>query len=143
ILSGLVASPPSDYRTICSFDPAYLALCLVYLNQTMYFLQTYMPDANASFGSVAASTNSLVHSLNIELMIFAKVNASAPLGLLHTNILDPSEVGFGFFAWTYLYDWVVGNREVISFQGDSGTLTVLTDIKLPLLQQVQPWLLTK
>ncbi|EQC25601.1 hypothetical protein SDRG_16532 [Saprolegnia diclina VS20] len=91
ILSGLTASPPSDYGTICSFDPAYLALCLVYLNQTMYFLQTYMPNTNASFGSVAASTNALVHNLNIELMIFAKVNASAPLGLLHTNILDPSE----------------------------------------------------
>ncbi|KDO27154.1 hypothetical protein SPRG_07861 [Saprolegnia parasitica CBS 223.65] len=142
ILSGLSASPPSDYRNMCSFDPSNIALCLVYLNQTTRFLQTYMPTANASFASIAASTNALVHSLNIELMIYAKVNGSAPLALLHTNLLDPSEVGFGFFAWTYLYDWVLGHREVISFQGDSGTLTVLTDIKLPLLQQVQPWLLT-
>ncbi|KDO27152.1 hypothetical protein SPRG_07859 [Saprolegnia parasitica CBS 223.65] len=143
ILSGLSASPPSDYRSLCSFDPSNLALCLVYLNHTMHFIRTYMPTANASLTSIAASTNALVHNLNIEFMIFAKVNASAPLALLHTNLLDPSEVGFGFLAWTYLYDWVLGHREVISFQGDSGTLNLLTDLQLPLLQQAQPWMLTQ
>ncbi|KDO27083.1 hypothetical protein SPRG_07793 [Saprolegnia parasitica CBS 223.65] len=131
ILSGLSASPPSDYRNICSFDPAYIALCLAYLNQTMHFIQTYMPTANASLASIAASTNALVHNLNIEFMIFAKVNASAPLALLHTNLLDPSEVGFGFL------------HGLISFQGDIGTLNILTDLQLPLLQQVQPWMLTQ
>ena len=29
--------------------------------------------------------------------------------------LDPL---FDFFAWLYLYDWALGYREVISFQGD-------------------------
>ncbi|EQC38049.1 hypothetical protein SDRG_04479 [Saprolegnia diclina VS20] len=82
-----------------------------------------------------ASTHALVQALNIEFMLYAKVNGS--LQLLHTNVLDPADPGFHFYGWTYLYDWVLGRREVISFQGDVGRLNLLSDYQLPLAQQVQ------
>ncbi|KDO18225.1 hypothetical protein SPRG_15606 [Saprolegnia parasitica CBS 223.65] len=53
------------------------------------------------------------------------VNKTAPIELFHTPLLNPSDPSFDFFAWLFLFDWAIGNREVISFQGDLGTLTVM------------------
>ncbi|KDO26906.1 hypothetical protein SPRG_20429 [Saprolegnia parasitica CBS 223.65] len=53
------------------------------------------------------------------------------------NVLE--EPSFRFFAWLFLYDWVVGVREVVSFQGDADHLTLITDMQSPLLQATQPW----
>ncbi|OQR91523.1 hypothetical protein ACHHYP_04600 [Achlya hypogyna] len=142
IVSGLVSQQPVNFTRICSYDPAYLALCLVYLNRTNAFTQTYMSTANSTFFASASAATAAVQALNIEFMFFTKVNSTAPLTLLHTNVLDPGDPGFHFFGWTYLYDWVVGNREAVAFQGDTGNLTILTDLELPLLQQAREWELT-
>ncbi|OQR95192.1 hypothetical protein ACHHYP_00224 [Achlya hypogyna] len=102
-----------------------------------------MLTANATFFESASAATAAVQALNIEFMIFTKVNSTAPLTLLHTNVLDSGDPGFYFFGWTYLYDWVVGNREAVAFQGDAGNLTILTDLELPLLQQARTWELSQ
>ncbi|KDO23030.1 hypothetical protein SPRG_11877 [Saprolegnia parasitica CBS 223.65] len=133
ILSGLsAATPPVNMSQVCAYDPTSLASCLLTLQQSLDFIQIYMP---ASHALPVPSTHALVQALDIEFMLYAKVNGS--LQLLHTNVLDPADPGFHFYGWTYLYDWVLGRREVISFQGDASRLNLLSDYQLPLAQQVQ------
>ncbi|KDO33752.1 hypothetical protein SPRG_01633 [Saprolegnia parasitica CBS 223.65] len=55
------------------------------------------------------------------------VSETALVDLHHTRLLDPSDASFDYFAWLFFYDWVYGRREVISFQGDLGSLTVMGD----------------
>ncbi|KAF0692350.1 Aste57867_16567 [Aphanomyces stellatus] len=46
--------------------------------------------------------------------------------LERVNIFDPIEANFSYFSWGYLYDWVYGNREVVSFEGNKGNFTVIS-----------------
>ncbi|EQC28290.1 hypothetical protein SDRG_13971 [Saprolegnia diclina VS20] len=88
-----------------------------------------LPDARVSLISA-------IHALNIEWVQFGMVNETAPIELYHLPVLDPSDPTFDYFAWLFLYDWAIGNREVISFQGDLGSLTVMGDTLPQLLQTV-------
>ncbi|RHY64487.1 hypothetical protein DYB30_001979 [Aphanomyces astaci] len=42
------------------------------------------------------------------------------------NVFDESEQNFELFAWLYLFDWVQGIREVVTFQGDVGAITSMS-----------------
>ncbi|OQR85669.1 hypothetical protein ACHHYP_11578 [Achlya hypogyna] len=137
ILAGVNTMDPIDYRSICAFDISYIEACSVYLNQTVTFIRTYMPTANSTFANAVARINTEIGALNIEFMVYTKVNGS--LALLHTAVLDPAVPAFSFFGWTYLYGWIAGFREVVSFTGDHGSLTLLTDEAPPLTQAVQSW----
>ncbi|OQR88842.1 hypothetical protein THRCLA_22790 [Thraustotheca clavata] len=138
-MSGLHSLTTVDYASICKYDPTNIHVCFRYLQQVIYFLVPYEPQLNTT--SITASINEAnqrLESMNIQFMIYTKQNATAALELLTIIIFDPSDPGFKFFAWTYLIDWIFGYREVISFRGDNGNLTLLTDYQLPLAQQVVP-----
>ncbi|EQC28283.1 hypothetical protein SDRG_13964 [Saprolegnia diclina VS20] len=66
-----------------------------------------------------------IDKLRIEWVQFGRVNKTAPIELFHLPVLDLSDPSFHFFAWLFVYDWAMGNREVISFQGDLNTLTAM------------------
>ncbi|OQR95176.1 hypothetical protein ACHHYP_00239 [Achlya hypogyna] len=140
VLSGIVATPATlDYSSLCSYDPAYLTKCLDYLNKTVDFVALYMMSAVDM--AAAAAAHSAALDLGIEFMLYTERNGS--LALLHTKVLDPADPGFHYFGWTYLYDWVLGFREVVAFQGDSGTLTLITDLEPALAQQVDAGQMTQ
>ncbi|KAF0696465.1 hypothetical protein As57867_012738, partial [Aphanomyces stellatus] len=65
-------------------------------------------------------------------MQFGQMDPFSPVTLYRLAILDPTQVEFTFFAWTYLLDWTIGLRDVISLQGDNGTMTLLSDYLAPL-----------
>ncbi|EQC27670.1 hypothetical protein SDRG_14578 [Saprolegnia diclina VS20] len=67
---------------------------------------------------------SAVALLNVSLMQFA-LDATT-WRLLLQPLLDSSS--FAFYGWVILFEWVRGEREVISFQGDNGTLVLISDI---------------
>ncbi|KAH9116037.1 hypothetical protein AeMF1_010007 [Aphanomyces euteiches] len=48
---------------------------------------------------------------------------------LHISLSTPGlfdDMDFEFFAWVMLFEWVRGLREVVTFQGDIGSLTLLS-----------------
>ncbi|CAK4120888.1 unnamed protein product [Aphanomyces euteiches] len=51
-----------------------------------------------------------------------------------TNTTDPT---FAFVGWNYLFDWVQGDREVVSFQGDVDTYDLIS-YKYLLNSNIQP-----
>ncbi|KDO17157.1 hypothetical protein SPRG_15624, partial [Saprolegnia parasitica CBS 223.65] len=57
---------------------------------------------------------------------------SSNIALFQVNILDESDRSWVFFGWNYLAEWVVGLREVVSFQGDAGTITTISKQSKPM-----------
>ncbi|KDO18724.1 hypothetical protein SPRG_15514 [Saprolegnia parasitica CBS 223.65] len=74
--------------------------------------------------ALAMAAEADAHSLSIEMTQY--VNRSGNIELYRVNILDPTDRPWTFFGWNYLADWVVGEREVVSFQGDGGTVTAMS-----------------
>ncbi|KDO27103.1 hypothetical protein SPRG_07814 [Saprolegnia parasitica CBS 223.65] len=143
VLSGVGFKNASqvDVPRLCVYDANNKAACSVYLNKTRTFLQRYLTSLDASaieIGSVHAS----LLALDIHFMLYARFNKTSPLTLLRTPVLDSQDADFWFFGYMYLYDWVLGYREVLSFQGDAGRLTLLSDLQPALLQQVPTDLVT-
>ncbi|KAF0696208.1 Aste57867_13040 [Aphanomyces stellatus] len=44
----------------------------------------------------------------------------------HVNVFAKTEPYMELFSWLYLFDWVEGRREVVSFHGDVGNLTLIS-----------------
>ncbi|KAF0699254.1 Aste57867_10154 [Aphanomyces stellatus] len=47
--------------------------------------------------------------------------------MIHYELFDPFDPSFYFWSWVLTFDWVLGTREVVSFQGDAGSLNVLSN----------------
>ncbi|EQC31802.1 hypothetical protein SDRG_10591 [Saprolegnia diclina VS20] len=138
IVSALLAqlAMSDNYTAVCRHEPSYLAACLVYLNATTSFVHTNLNPSDLAPNVL--QVRDLVRAMNVSFMLFtAASTAGAPLQLVTVNLLDVDEAGFAFFAYLFLYDWVVGIRQVVTFQGDSGALTLITDVQAPLSQPPQ------
>ncbi|EQC42120.1 hypothetical protein SDRG_00960 [Saprolegnia diclina VS20] len=141
VLSGLGFKTASqiDVPRTCVYDANNKAACAAYVTKTLVFVTTYLTGFDAS---TIASVHAALLTLDIRFMLYARLNTTSPLTLLHTPVLDLQDANFWFFGYMYLYDWVLGYREVVSFQGDVGTLTLLSDLQPALLQQVPTDLVT-
>ncbi|KAF0734916.1 hypothetical protein Ae201684_008577 [Aphanomyces euteiches] len=51
-----------------------------------------------------------------------------PTSIGRVRFFDPTEVDLEFFTWLAVFDWAKGIREVVSFQGDNGTITALSSL---------------
>ncbi|KAF0717222.1 Aste57867_2424 [Aphanomyces stellatus] len=133
VLSNLTLAATST----CAQSFALASSCLLFLNQTSTFLTTYFTPADLHVLTIASMDATVaIRALNVEFMQYGKLTPTSPLTLYRMNALDPVAPEFTFYAWLYLVDWTLGFREAVSFQGDVGTLAVLTDYLDPLTQQV-------
>ncbi|OQR88533.1 hypothetical protein THRCLA_10262 [Thraustotheca clavata] len=65
--------------------------------------------------------------MNITVIQIYKFNLPQSSTDLHTiNALGPSEPFWMYYGWTLLYGWVAGLREVVEFQGDSGSIITIS-----------------
>ncbi|KAF0726618.1 hypothetical protein Ae201684P_020540 [Aphanomyces euteiches] len=113
------------------------------------FLNMYMPAdrLNVLYSQAQLVKIDIQQSTQIHVMQYLTVDQqSYKMSIM--DIFDPSEVDFELFAWLYMFDWVQGIREVVSFQGDNGTATLISTLKLtrPLeglvtyfVSVAQPW----
>ncbi|KAF0713850.1 hypothetical protein As57867_004173, partial [Aphanomyces stellatus] len=74
----------------------------------------------------SAPANVAVRNLNIELIQFGELDYYSYKSLRRINLLDPTQVEFTFFAWSFLVEWALGYREVVRFEGDFGNMTLLS-----------------
>ncbi|OQR80833.1 hypothetical protein THRCLA_23438 [Thraustotheca clavata] len=139
LLSGIATNDSVDLNHICSQDVSNVAGCKSYLNQTLHFSRQILMGIDDSIVSQMQIAKSLLSSLNIQLMQFIAPNATSPMTILSTNILDPNDTTFHFFGYWFLCDWFIGNRDVITFQGDNGSITLLTEYTESLSEAVAEW----
>ncbi|CAK5223730.1 unnamed protein product, partial [Aphanomyces euteiches] len=57
--------------------------------------------------------------------------------LLRRQILGSTVQEWDFFGWLYAYEWVQGYREVVSFEGDAGVISIISDKYDPFITQAQ------
>ncbi|KAF0696193.1 Aste57867_13025 [Aphanomyces stellatus] len=117
--------------------PLQLA-CQHYVDQTRAFIgNNVLPTHLGSLQTQANQIKTLVRdNLHVEYMQFLSLDqiwdesSSALLCddfvLAHVNVFDETEPYIELFSWLYLLDWVHGRREVVSFRGDVGALTLIS-----------------
>ncbi|EQC25633.1 hypothetical protein SDRG_16488 [Saprolegnia diclina VS20] len=138
-LPSLLAIPGMDFATICAQSSTSPVACARYLNATMAFLPACVAAGYSAYTPLLAHARSDIQALNILFMQMGVANLSAPLSMYTSQLLDPNDRRFDFFAWFYLYDWSRGTREVVSFQGDVGNVTVLSDYTSLVAREAQRW----
>ncbi|KDO35154.1 hypothetical protein SPRG_01221 [Saprolegnia parasitica CBS 223.65] len=121
----------SAYATICAHDPTNLAACPGYLHQISDFVTWHLPTAIRDADELGDGFRHDLDSLNVSFMQYARYPGAPALQLATQPLFQPSR-SFDFFAWCFVYDWVIGHREVVAFVGDIGNLTLLTDYEAPL-----------
>ncbi|OQS04278.1 hypothetical protein THRCLA_20921 [Thraustotheca clavata] len=126
--------PATNLTAICNLD-LYNGgnICIGYLSATISFIQTYFKSIS-ELDILAAAATDAINKLDIRFMQYGAVNTTSPIEIYHIPLL--AEPHFRFFSWLFIYQWVLGNREVISFQGDSTELTLLSEILAPSVQVI-------
>ncbi|OQR84397.1 hypothetical protein ACHHYP_13423 [Achlya hypogyna] len=121
VFAALLAklTPASNVSRICRQVPGDGTACVNGLKALLNWTSELdMPKVLTEEATTA------IAALNVSFMQYGAANASSPIELYLTPVLQPE---FAFFSWVFIYDWVLGRRDVVSFAGDLGTLTLLSD----------------
>ncbi|OQR85893.1 hypothetical protein ACHHYP_11213 [Achlya hypogyna] len=121
---------PDDASRVCALAPPNAGTCSRYLPPIQLFAATYLTPPPAAIRDATTA-------LKIELMSYLQVNATTPVVLRRLRLLE--EPDFEMYSWLYLLDWVLGLREVVSFEGDAGTIKLLSELQKTLPQQIETW----
>ncbi|KAF0683247.1 Aste57867_24679 [Aphanomyces stellatus] len=106
-------------------DPAGLTSMLV---QIRHFVRATVNESTRALlqpQALAAYTD-LQRETRVALIQFVVRNASSVVDLGRIDLFS-SESSFDFMAWLYVVAWVQGTREVVTFDGDYGTITTISD----------------
>ncbi|KAF0711724.1 hypothetical protein As57867_005103, partial [Aphanomyces stellatus] len=130
LVSTTVLSDPSRWLAISMRDYTDQASALVAINVTTAFMIEYMTPVELTQFKDAAEAVKATTRDDIELEVIEYLTYDdVHYNLSCVNVFSPAEPDFEFFTWFYLFDWVEGKREVVSFQGDLDTITTLSTIQ--------------
>ncbi|KAF0682833.1 Aste57867_25132 [Aphanomyces stellatus] len=127
ILANMSYESPDRISATCAQNPQFVPECLQLLNETLGFVSLNLANYLGTFAPFVLNANNMVRELNIQFIQFGQLNTTSPVTLYELNVLDPTQPEFTYFSWHYLLDWVFGQRDVVSFRGDYGTRTVLSE----------------
>ncbi|EQC37265.1 hypothetical protein SDRG_05489 [Saprolegnia diclina VS20] len=80
---------------------------------------------------LTAASIDMVHT-NASLMQFA-IDSSGTWRLLREPMIAPASAAWTFFGWLLVHDWILGRREVVSFEGDVSSIVLVSDMYEPLV----------
>ncbi|KAF0712586.1 Aste57867_4773 [Aphanomyces stellatus] len=116
------------FSSICTHETSLRAVCVAHLTALRTFVQTYIPQTTLDVAFVTAKRvqAELMAATNIHIFQILPVGGG-PFAGQHTALFDTTtDRSFDFFAWGYVLEWVVGGRDVVTFSGDVGSLTLLS-----------------
>ncbi|KAF0715649.1 Aste57867_3276 [Aphanomyces stellatus] len=112
---------------VCSNATFNAAICLSNFQPVQTWIATYMSSTTlAQLYHQATVVQSEVAAMDVEIVQYGQRTSSSPVEFLHMNVFSPGDVYFQLFSWVLMADWATGYREVVSLQGDVGTINVLT-----------------
>ncbi|KAF0692710.1 Aste57867_16221 [Aphanomyces stellatus] len=124
-LSTLVAAIATiaPVVAVCANQCDPLESCQARIGLALDLIHTYMAIEDvAKMQAMAMLAQADVAALTLSLIQFAAGDGSLLQHWLFAD--DGNDDGFGFLAWEMLVEWVGGNREVVSFEGDGATLVL-------------------
>ena len=104
------------------------AACLLCTNTTLCHQMLHTSIHAFSTLTVHQVTLTDVQALKLSLMQF--VGSSSGISVQSQLLVDPMDP-WAAFGWMSIYEWALGQREAVSFQGDIQTLNLLSDVYLP------------
>ncbi|OQR93343.1 hypothetical protein ACHHYP_02627 [Achlya hypogyna] len=118
-----------DTGGICAVDACAGASCAADYDAIVAFVAAFAP---AFTGLNAASAFTAVRATGVQAIQYYTATTDAATQLYRIDLLTPLEPAWSFFGWCYVFEWVVGAREVVSFQGDVGVVTAMSVYTTPM-----------
>ncbi|OQR85285.1 hypothetical protein ACHHYP_12012 [Achlya hypogyna] len=123
-------SSASNMTAICSQVASQAPLCLETLRTVDAFLDK--TDAATIYKTWASAMTDAIAPLQIELLQFGRKGWWGTTELYLAPLLDRDDSSFHLFGWLLIDDWIRGHREVVAFEGDNGTLTLVGNTMTPM-----------
>ncbi|EQC40950.1 hypothetical protein SDRG_02013 [Saprolegnia diclina VS20] len=117
--------PVVDWSAFCAGDVYAEANCAD-IYAASYAFASAIAFNTTLVQHLAAAAEADARALSIEVVQYLQRPNSSETELYQLNILDDVDRSWIFFGWHYLAEWVVGQREVVSFQGDTRTITAIS-----------------
>ncbi|KAF0696437.1 hypothetical protein As57867_012757, partial [Aphanomyces stellatus] len=144
VLFAIVASgvhSPNALIQLCSLCPTKASACTSVVTAAVSAWTIFdqaAPEMNALNSQIKAAMKDL-DAQAISIIQFAVNNTgnSVFYNFLQQQLVSIPPAQWNFFGWLYMYDWVQGTREVVSFEGDVTTLMLMSDPYTPNINQAQ------
>ncbi|EQC34887.1 hypothetical protein SDRG_07687 [Saprolegnia diclina VS20] len=114
-----------DASALCRLDACAGATCASALSTLVAFLEQYMDTSFSSLPPLFQRSTDDLLALDIQMIQYYSDTTNTDTQLYQINLLEPSERLWTFYGWLFLYEWLSGHREVVSFQGDTGRITTM------------------
>ncbi|KDO35141.1 hypothetical protein SPRG_01208 [Saprolegnia parasitica CBS 223.65] len=129
----------TDADGFCSQDVFVEATCASLYAAHIQFLNAYNTTPFQSLAATTAKVHADVVAIGVRLIQFVQsFNGSLEQTLYEAYLLDDEDRNWSFYGWCFLYEWAIGLREVVSFEGDSGTLPILSSAIYPVTLTLDP-----
>ncbi|EQC27874.1 hypothetical protein SDRG_14453 [Saprolegnia diclina VS20] len=92
-------------------------------------IAAFVATHNASLAPAmvsSASTADAMTALGVSVLQFAYVGVGRAPAMLQQPLFGSSDAAWTFYGWLLLCEWIDGRREVIRFDGDHGSLSVIS-----------------
>ncbi|OQR94002.1 hypothetical protein ACHHYP_01935 [Achlya hypogyna] len=101
--------------------------CVASLISIAAFLTKYFSEATlAAFETRATAVQYDINAHGVVITQYIKELASGNVSFFHQSVFTPTDPAMHFAGWIFAYDWATGAREVVSFEGDTGTFAMLS-----------------
>ncbi|KDO21538.1 hypothetical protein SPRG_13347 [Saprolegnia parasitica CBS 223.65] len=113
-----------NWTKVCEVDPQVVTACVQATTAAFSFwsLATSAPSTSEGLEAVIAD----ITTLHIQLFQFGATTPTTPMALYTYDLFDARDPIYHYYAWLYMYDWLLGKREVVRFTGDHGSMTLLS-----------------
>ncbi|KAG9400064.1 hypothetical protein AC1031_010993 [Aphanomyces cochlioides] len=127
IMAATIVSPTVTASAVAQREFRNPSSTLALIQNVRAFLQTYLRPSDASALLVQAQ---LVKSIVRDQIQIDNVQyiGGIPTSIARVRFFDPTEVDLELYTWLAVFDWAKGTREVVSFQGDNGTITAMSSL---------------
>ncbi|KAF0696679.1 Aste57867_12584 [Aphanomyces stellatus] len=138
IAALLVTSSNATAGDLCLYELQNPTLCRLFLSLAIPFIDHNILSSAQQLTRYRASQIKLQVQTAVQLQVMQYLYYLDQNNLVISlvDVFDNSE--FEFFAWLYLFDWVNSNREVVRFDGSSGTVTLLSGTALDIITITNP-----
>ncbi|KAH9185567.1 hypothetical protein AeNC1_012452, partial [Aphanomyces euteiches] len=127
IMAATIVSPNVTASAVAQREFRNPSSTLAQVQNVRAFLQTYLRPSDASALLAQAQLVKFIVRDQIQIDNVQYIGG-IPTSIGRVRFFDPTEVDLEFFTWLAVFDWAKGIREVVSFQGDNGTITALSSL---------------
>ncbi|KAH9155850.1 hypothetical protein AeRB84_002204 [Aphanomyces euteiches] len=139
-LFALWATSQTNSSIDCNLCLTTTEYCILVLNVTTHVISKFSQDfqtKNTLSNIAIYEAYKIIADLGVSMIRFAVSLDDSSSILLRRQILGSTVQEWDFFGWLYAYEWVQGYREVVSFEGDAGVISIISDKYDPFITQAQ------